>query len=182
MKKLSIILLVCLFGKIVSAQSTSPKREVGLQFNSLNLTGNTPFYAIYKKQVRENVFNRVSLAVGNAGFGRNFDDTNYLIFGASIAIGREKRKQLDPKLTFYRGYQFTASTSFGEIDDNRSVNARIGAGLIFGLQHNFNDRWAINLETDPTVSIGYVKSNGKWSSSINAGFSNTVALGIVRHF
>lgn len=185
--KLLLSIAVALFATSFStlhAQTDGKKREVGIQFSGINFDGFTSFNALYRKQKSENVYRRIRATFGNVGLLSN-DDQTRVTFNAGIAIGREKRKTLDRKLEFYRGPEFrfglglsASDTDDGQIDFNASF------GYVLGLQHSFNDLWAINLETIPSVgaSIGLGDDSINEYFSIGAGFSNAVSLGVVRKF
>jgi hypothetical protein len=56
-------------------------------------------------------------------------------------------------------------------------------GYVFGLQHSFNERWAINLETIPGVRVEALLLPGdNYDISLDAVASNAVSLGVVRKF
>ncbi len=173
------------------AQDAPPRREVGLQFNSINFNGSNAFSAFYKKETKENVYRRFRVFYGNLGLDfKTFG--NYTAFNGAggIAIGREKRKALDSKLAFYQGPEISASFGVAHVDLNvvnaanvtrYDVNARLG--WVLGLQHSFNDRWAINLETIPGFGVGVTGSNGSNPEvRTSVGFNSNVSIGIVRKF
>ena len=106
---------------------------------------------------------------------------------AGIAIGREKRKTLDSKLDFYQGPEVSAQLGLATLgEDNANVLISAGFGWVLGLQHSFNERWAVNLETIPGLSLVgdfYGEdSSGLSSVGFNARFNNFVSIGLVRKF
>lgn len=182
---------------LLTAQSNSTPKEVGLQLRGINFNGFTSFSAFYKKQKAENVFTRYRFIFGNIGFQVIEEAKDRFDFSAGLAIGREKRRSIGQKLIFYRGPEFSfninaasneflQTVQFGNqppIDIRRSYfGVGVGFGYVVGLQHNFNDLWAINAETIPSVNVSALLSNPSNSGSINAGLSNGVSLGIVRRF
>lgn len=170
----------CVFSGI-QAQSTGPKREVGLQFSSLDLDGSS-FSAFFKKEKKENVYRRIRFATGDLGLGIQEEFTNFN-FQVAFAIGREKRKELDDKLVFYHGPEFSALFSaYANSEDDLAFNIRPRFGWVFGLQHSFNERWGINIETIPTVYVGATINDINEGLFFGAGGSTTVSLGIVRKF
>ena len=186
--KILISLFVALLATSIShlhAQtSDGKKREVGVSFSSINFDGSNSFNAFYKKEKRENVYRRINFAIGGLGlFGMN--DNTIVSFNAGMSVGREKRKTLDRKLQFYRGPVFSFNTSFitGDIDDAR-LDLSAGLGIVFGLQHSFNELWAINLETIPSLNVGLNVGDfdNNNSFALGVGGSNRVSLGIVRKF
>jgi Skp family chaperone for outer membrane proteins len=109
----------------------------------------------------------------------------------SIDVTDRAIKALDEKLWFYSGPQWTLNTFLQVATNNRQTtsntyNLNTGIGYILGLQHNLNDRWAINLETIPSFSVSYQWDNRTGSESetfsANAFLSNAVRVGIVRRF
>lgn len=164
----------------LSAQETGAKREIGLQFSSLDFDGTT-FSAFFKKQKKENVYRRIRLLYGNLLAGVANEDFAFDL-SAGIAIGREKRKSLDEKLAFYQGPEFSLGlglTSFS--DDDLGFTVAPGFGWVVGIQHQFNDKWAINLETIPSVSVA-ARSDDAEGVLFQAELSNHVSLGLVRRF
>ena len=173
------------------AQQTAARKEVGLGFTGLNFNSSNAFSAFYKKEIKENVYRRLIFFLGNIGLLNTSSDQTRFDASIGFGIGREKRKALDEKLWFYRGPQWTLNTFLQVATNNRQTtsntyNLNAGIGYILGLQHNLNDRWAINLETIPTFSIGYQWDNRSGSESesfsANVFLSNTVRVGIVRRF
>lgn len=177
------ILLALVFITTVSAQNATPRREVGLQFNRFDFDGDSGFSAFFKKQKKENVYRRIRFFSGGLGF-RSVEEKNFFNFSAGIAIGREKRKTLDAKLEFYQGPEFAVNLSLASLDDDDlGVSVAPAFGWVLGLQHSFNERWAVNVETIPQASIGFTNySNKDGDLFFNAGFNNTVSIGLVRKF
>ncbi len=179
------VFVVLLSTNSLSAQDAKPLREVGLQFSSLDFDGSSGFSAFFKKQKAENVYRRIRFFSGSVGFGIVQEEFNFDI-SAGIAIGREKRKSLDSKLVFYQGPEFAMRlnvASFLEVQSQVSIVPSFG--WVLGLQHSFNDRWAVNLETIPSASISfYANTNNEDSRALNfgAGISNAVSIGLVRKF
>lgn len=165
------------------AQDTKPKREVGLQFSSFDFDGGSGFSAFFKKQKKENVYRRIRLFSGGLSF-KSSEEINLFNFSAGIAIGREKRKSLDTKLEFYQGPEFAANLAIGNVgDDDLSLTIAPAFGWVLGLQHSFNERWAVNVETIPRASIAFDSfSNADGEIAFNAGFSNAVSIGLIRKF
>jgi|GEM_PF-718321 len=165
------------------AQDTKPKREVGLQFNSFDFDGGSGFSAFFKKQKKENVYRRIRLFSGGLSF-RSTEETNFFDFSAGIAIGREKRKSLDAKLEFYQGPEFAINLAVGSLnDDDLGLTIAPAFGWVLGLQHSFNERWAVNVETIPRASVAFDNfSNADGEIAFNAGFNNAVSIGLVRKF
>ena len=176
--------LVIFTASSLTAQDGNPRREVGLQFSSLNFDGGG-FSAFFKKQKKENVYRRIRFFYGNISVGEQQEEFQFDV-STGIAIGREKRKMLDSKLEFYQGPEFALRldvSSFLETQSQISVTPSFG--WVLGLQHSFNERWAVNLETIPGASISfYANTNDEDSRSLNfnAGINNAVLIGLVRKF
>lgn len=175
------LLLVALFCNTLSAQKAA-KREAGFQVFGFD----SGFSGFYKKEIRENVYRRFRLFSGslNAQFNEDASTTNFFIGGF---IGREKRKSLDERLEFYRGPEFSAGLGYQHQEVNSDDNSRFfvlaGIGYVLGLQHSFNDKWAVQIETIPTVRFRYDIANeiaDNFGVDINA--SSSVSLGVARKF
>jgi hypothetical protein len=183
-----LIFKTVLFALVMSAftvqaqDSTKRRREVGLQFSGLNFT-NSSFGAFYKKEIKEHVYRRIGFFYGNIS---SYFQSKYSSFSATagLAIGREKRKNLDSRLEFYQGPEFNGS--FGVFTGDgilSTINLSGGFSWIFGLQHSFNERWAINLEASPGISIRATAPKGLGTRvDISASGNNSIALGLVRKF
>ena len=167
----------------LSAQDLNKKkREVGLQFSSINFDGVNTFGAFFKKQMKENVYRRISF---NASVGGNYNENyNSFSFSGGVTVGREKRKALDDKLVFFQGPLVGVSMGIYTVDGEYGDGNISGSfQWAFGLQHSFNERWAINIETDPGVSLNIYKQRGlEERINAQANASNRVALGLVRKF
>ena len=168
----------------LQAQETGKKHEIGLQFNGIDLNGFNSFNVLYRKQKSENVYRRIRASFGDINVD-NRNETTRLGFSARVNIGQEKRKLLDRKLEFYRGPEFGLGFGFsgGDVPDNR-VNVNASFGYVLGLQHSFNELWAVNLEAIPGIavrfSVGDVEEND--SFGLDAYASTSVSLGVVRKF
>ena len=184
MQKLALLTSLCLFGTAIAAQSTQKVREVGVQLDGINFDGITSFAAFYKNQLHDNVYRRIRFLSGGFGFQTQGDDNIDINFKAALAIGREKRSQLDRKLQFYRGFEVIGSSSIFAKTGVEQTNISLGValGLVFGLQHNFNEFWSINAETIPSIGADVGITNDNGFGGISANFSNTVAIGVVRRF
>ncbi len=179
-----VLLLHLFLHQDLSPQNTSAKREVGLSFSSIDFDGGTGFSAFYKKQLRENVYRRIRFFSGRLSAGAADEEFTF-DFSAGIAIGREKRRSLDPKLEFYQGPEFFIQVGLSSpSEDDVRMNFTPGFGWVLGLQHSFNERWAVNLETIPSVSVSANINGDAGPDSVffNAGFNNLVSLGLIRKF
>jgi hypothetical protein len=183
--KLFTALYCCLFIvglNTLCAQQTSPRREVGLQISSINFDGLNTFSAIYKKEIKENLYRRIDFT---GSFLSAFAQEQFTLgFNGGLSIGREKRRSLDDKLIFYQGPQ--VGVSFG-LSTNNSPRTDVMVGLIWqwflGLQHSFNARWAVNMEITPGVAMNLnFPDEGDALVSVSGNISNRVRLGVVRKF
>lgn len=180
-------LLAACLGCITPATAQSPaahgKREVGLQFDRLDFTDTPSFSAFYKKQIKPDVYRRLRFFYGNLTSAFSGDDSAF-DFSAGIGIGREKRKALDDKLFFYQGPEISGTIALSTVNwDNVTTAVSARFAWVFGLQHYFNERWAINLEALPGVSVTTVNgANNAHAFSLNARGSNSVSLGLMRVF
>jgi len=148
------LLLIATFGT-VHAQ-TPMKREIGLR-SSLDNPLNAGF--IYKKQLAENRYRRYRLGFIDATV--NVQSRAILAqYGIGAAIGTEFRKDLDSRLQFVHGPEFSASLSVvavgnsGTADEYTQIAPRLGIGYVLGVQYNINSQWYVNMETIPALSIG----------------------------
>ncbi|MBL7825989.1 MAG: hypothetical protein JNJ57_05120 [Saprospiraceae bacterium] len=166
-----------------SIHAQKAPREVGLQFNGLDFGGYNSFSAFFKKQKSEQVYKRIRFFVGEIDF-QVFNETATFGLNGGIAIGREKRKQLDDKLMFYQGPEFSGGLGFRSFsEDDFSANFSARFGWVVGLQHSFNDKWAVNMEAIPGLgAILLVSDDVDTQFSITGRVSNSVNLGIVRKF
>lgn len=176
------VLSVFLFSNLYAQDA--PKREVGLQFSGIDFNGFNTFGGFYKKQLHDNVYRRIRFVSG--GLFSAFQEDNTSV-GLSIAgaIGREKRKSLDQKLEFYRGPEVSlkATYQYQQLADASVIGLSARVGYVLGLQHHFNDLWAIQIETIPGVSLGAnFPSEGDIAGFFDANFSNSVLLGVARKF
>lgn len=177
MKKHYILLFSCLFwAAAASAQSSKKPKEIGFQVSGFD----TEFSGIYKVQKSENVFRRYRFLAGNIGVF--FVDEPFLVAGVGLAIGRENRRYLDTKLMFYRGPEFNLNLAGVSFDTDQVFAGSVGLGYILGLQHNFNDYWAVNIETIPGLSVSILDNEDVSGIGVNVGASNSVSIGVVRRF
>jgi hypothetical protein len=183
--KSAILLLAFSLTAHLSAQKLRPSHgEVGMNFGSLNVNS-IQFSGFWKKQLAPDKYRRFRFFSGNLFFGTQ-DESFVGNLSVGLAIGREKRINLDEKLQFYRGFEAIGSlnVSSGDDDDSTPWNFSPAIGFVFGLQHAFNSRWAINVETIPTLGVLMGSNDPQLGSlfTFNATVSNTLSLGIVRIF
>lgn len=129
-------------------QDTSKRKEVGLQFYSLNLTSTSDFNLIYKIQKKENTYRRYRLVLGSISY-----DDRTTGFSSSFALGREKRYKINDRFSFISGYEFQGGLSLRNEDDY-NINASIGK--VIGFQYAFKNNFLINIETVPSITANYM--------------------------
>lgn len=168
----------------LSAQNIDDhKYEVGIRISGLNFDGFNSFSAIYKKKLAENKFRRISGTFGGLGFSDDFDRLNFS-FNAGISVGYEKRREMGKKTTFYSGPVFSVSagiTKQERVDANWNLQPSLGA--VLGVQYDFSEYWAVNLETIPSASFALRKFAGSdVGVNVNVGFSSNVVLSLMHKF
>lgn len=177
-------LLCCLsFTDTLVAQSTSTRHEAGLQFSGVNFNGDNSFNVVYKKEISGNRFRRFRAAFGQLDViyvGREIQSS----LEAGIYFGVEQRKKEGDRLVFYDGWE--AGAKVARLNNNSDFSRwTIGAeiGYVLGLQHEFNDRWAINIETVPGIRTRFLKTRGeKLLTNVSAGFTSLASMAIIRSF
>jgi opacity protein-like surface antigen len=168
----------------LSAQSDdNHKYEFGLRFSGINFSGFNSFSAIYKKRLDNGKFRRISGTFGGLIYSKNADKSTFG-FNAGLSIGNEKRREMGKKTSFYSGPVFSISTSFAKTEEIKpSWNLEPSLGAVIGLQYDFSDNWAINLETIPSASVALRKQPGSdIATNASVGFSSNVVLSILHKF
>jgi hypothetical protein len=177
-----LVLVLCVLAHFrVGAQGALPKREVGVSFSGLNFSQSASFSAFHKKQVRDRVFRRVTAGAALFQLSR-FPDVASFSLAVSASVGREKRRELGEKLVGYRGPQLSLGLSlFGSEDSDVGYELLPRLGYVFGLQHQINAYWALNVEVVP-----YLRFNLQYLDSrvliLDGGFSNMASIGVLRCF
>ncbi len=171
------------YASLFSQDAAVPKREFGLQISGLNFDGFTPFSGIYKKQLAENKYRRISGTFGNLQLeGQN--STHNFSLSAGLSIGVEKRKSVGEKTLLYAGPEFNMGLSFSKasrFDAFWSISP--GITYVLGIQYDFKEHWAVNLEGGPGASLSIRKFFGNdVSYNFSSGFSSNVALGLMHKF
>jgi hypothetical protein len=183
-KVAAVFMLFFTLTPLLSAQKIQPSHgEVGLGFSGLDLT-DIGFNAFWKKQLAPDKYRRYRFFTGSF-FAGAVDEDFLANATVGMGIGREKRINLDEKLQFYRGVEFFGAIGFVAVDDIGGVLFNPNIGLVFGLQHSLNDRWAINIETIPSIglTLNVFSEDGPDSEVAVTGRANSsVTLGLVRKF
>ena len=175
---------LCIQAVSLSAQNVDDhKYEVGLRFSGINFDGFNSFSAIYKKKLDNGKFRRISGSFGGINFGSEFNRFNFSI-NAGFSIGNEKRKQMGKRTSYYTGPSFSLNAGLSKQESfEPNWNLAPSLGYILGIQYDFNEYWAVNLETIPSGSI-YLRqfSGSDIGININAGFSSNVVLSLMHKF
>jgi hypothetical protein len=166
----------------ISSNNTTAQevdREIGLRMSSLN-----SFNFVYKKAKEENKYLRFQAGAFNANFASINNSEDLLALGFNLAIGIEKRKPIDDKLSFIHGFEPALRFSLAT-GDNSQAAFNPSIGYVLGFQLNISDSFGVNLETTPSIGASfYVDDDGFGdNTNYNLGFnSNSVALSIVYRF
>lgn len=156
--RLFYLLPLLLLTALGSVHAQTPmKREIGLRSN-LDDPLNAGF--IYKKQLAENRYRRYRLGFANATVNVQSPYPSNR-FSLGTAIGTEFRKTLDDRLQFIHGPEVSLSFSIASAGGFNSTtpeqytlfSPNLGFGYVLGVQYNFSDKWYVNLETIPSISV-----------------------------
>jgi hypothetical protein len=168
----------------LSAQTSNDHQyEIGLRFSGINFDGFNSFSAIYKKKLAEGKYRRISGTFGGLGFANEFNRSSFS-FNFGLSIGRENRRLVGKKTIFYTGPVFSINTGLTKLEGfEPNWNLQPSMGGVLGVQYDFNENWAINLETIPSGSISVRQFSGT-DVGINAsvGFSSNVTLSLMHKF
>jgi len=173
------LFLSLLFSIGVKAQTTegNQKKEVGIRMNSLSNFG-----FMYKKQKKENKFNRVRLVSSN--FMLSNSPFQRTAFSLGIAIGRENRKVINNKFKLIKGWEFITSFSSSKINNEVMLDIKPGLGAVLGFIYKINDEFSLNLECIPILKTDFQSTSGNTTfTGVNFDFdTNNVALGVMYSF
>lgn len=175
-----LTLVVVMQADKLSAQAAdSHQHEIGMGISGSSFNGNV----IYKWKKADNKFKRIQGSFGNFNLQNN-SRLLFFSFNAGVAIGRENRKAVGAKTTFYRGPQFSTGLGFSKVEGFKptwSISPRLG--YIIGIQHDFNEYIAVNLEIVPSGGILLNKFSGqRLEFNINGGFNSNASLGLMYKF
>ena len=180
----ALVAMLCLQAKPVAAQEADDhKYEVGIRFSSLYFNGANAFSAIYKKKLDNGKYRRISGTFGGINFGSEFRRYNFSL-NAGITVGAEKRRQVGKRTSYYTGPSFIFNGGFSKQENVESNwNLQPGLGYVVGLQYEFNEFWAVNLETMPSGTLSLRQFTGT-DVGVNAslGFSSNVTLSLMHKF
>jgi hypothetical protein len=163
-----------------SAQTSSPARELGIQFTNLDF--NT-FGLIFKKQRSENRYMRYRAVFTrlNADFVEG--GTN-LSLGLGGRVGFERRKALNDRTYFLFGPELGAGINLiaNEGAQGTPYNLNASIGYVLGVHHNFGEHFFVNLETVPGLSVTYIDpgTHDRDDSLLraNLGFESVAAISV----
>ncbi len=175
MKKIIIVFSIGVLSTNVQAQA---KKEVGVLLTSFN----NGFDLVFKKQKSENKYWR-----GNIGLGINISsatESRDLYIGAEIGV--EKRKFINEKLAFARGFNYGINNSIiqNSIGDNIGTLG-LKLGYIIGMQYHLNKNFYLMGEIEPQINVGYIYQSNNANTGINLNtnsFTKAARLGIAYKF
>jgi hypothetical protein len=183
--KSAVLLLALTLTTHLSAQKLRPSHgEIGLNFGNFNVTS-IQFSGFWKKQLAPDKYRRLRFFSGSLFIRLDEIPINGNL-SVGLAIGREKRINLDEKLQFYRGFEVMGSVSISVLNSQGLYPWLFSpsVGMVLGFQHKLNNLWAINVETIPTlgakISSNYGQPRDQFRVFANA--SNSAAIGLVRIF
>jgi hypothetical protein len=198
MKKLMLLISICILTKSVVAQTDKPtefKRHFGFNtnivFNTIFQSGTSPFTLLYKKQVKENQALRLGASVNiNIDDGKRNNGVQINNFvSIQLTLGKEFQRELTKHWMWYGGgdiipsysysYQQTAQTINGPDIKNTQISSGLGLRPFLGLRFNINPR--LYLATEASLNLSYsnysttssdgVKTNESSGNRFNLGSS-----------
>jgi hypothetical protein len=180
---LALVICIGLPSSLFSQADNPSAREFGIQLSGINFNGFTSFSGIYKKQVAESRYRRISATFGTIQLDGSESNTNFSL-NAGLAVGIEKRNLVGKKTTLYRVTESSFGLSFGKSSNAEPYwSFSPGIAWIFGLQHDFNESWAINFEGGPGAYLSIRKFPVSPATfSVGGSFSSNVALAIMYKF
>ena len=179
-KKLCLLFAFC-FCTIFQTFSQTNQREIGLRFSSLD-----SFSFIYKKEKSENKFTRFRIGFMGLNYSKSSENNEAFNMQMGIALGLEKRKNINSKLEFIHGWEpyLLVNGNFPEGSNYRlQFNPRIG--YVLGFQYNFSKHFYVNIETIPSLGARFQLDETGLDNrfALNAGFNTgAVALSVLYRF
>lgn len=166
--------LSALFFSINLHAQTENSREIGLRLWGLN-----DFDFIYKKQLTENSFRRIRVALAEIGFSIT-DEVNSYNLQTGIAWGKEKRQSIAEDLLWVHGWEPRVNlrfnlTSYRDDDippqdsNDWELGITPGIGYILGFQYNVSDRFYVSLESIPSFGLNFTARRGDALNSLGMG-------------
>lgn len=175
-----ILTTICFFCFIGLTFSQEKSHELGVRFNSFQ-----DFDFIYKVQKDPNKWIRCRLAFTNLGYQKINTDTGAFNFGLGLAIGAEKRKPINGKLSFIHGWEPFLTVGLNTVHDFTNASFQPGIGYVLGFQYDISESFYLNIETTPSIYTTVNINNNDLSDNfnLNAGFnSNALALTVAYRF
>ena len=154
--------------------------ELGLRFSDFQ-----DFDFIYKAQKNPNELIRYRLAFTNGGYQKINENTHQFNFNVGFAIGVEKRKSINEKLSFIHGWEPFITVGLNTIDKFTNASFQPGVGYVLGFQYALFESFYVNVETIPSISTNFQVNSNEFSDNfnLNAGFnSNAIALTVAYRF
>lgn len=156
---------------IAPAEPAPPMREIGLRLFSLE-----DFSLVYKKERRPQRFWRLNLALGQLQVEAGESAQANLQLGAGF--GWERRRPINDRLHFLTGpqldllFRLSGGEGFDAFGDLRP-----SLSYLLGVQYDLNDRFYINLEVLPSLSVIIPLGEEFPDPVFSAGF-NTGSVGV----
>lgn len=148
MKQLAAFLvLIFIISTDLSAQTTND-HEIGIRFNNFR-----DFSLVYKKHLKENKYLRLRSVSSNYSF--TFLSSNLSL---GVAVGREKRREINSKLQFVSGGEFGLFFNRNEWFGNsvsspsKTFSTFVSLNAVLGLNYSVNPRFNLGVEILPGIS------------------------------
>ena len=171
------LFLLCAFQSKAQTTEDDLKKEIGIRFSGLN-----DFDFMYKKQKGENNYRRVRFMNANVNVRNESNVSTNILLGS--AIGFEKRKSLNDKLSFVRGSEIIMTIQSSISNSSSQFIVVPGLGIVLGFQYDINENFYVNLEAIPslTASIEF-NDDAANLNQVNLGFNTSnAALGVMYRF
>lgn len=173
---LCLLILLFIFTPYFSQKKV---KEVGLNFYNFQNYG-----MFYKVGNGESMW-RFRVLNGAIGFSESVNSrnitTNNFYLNITASAGREKRKEITPKLSFVSGIELLTSINYTAqmgTSSARSSRSRLGIGIggVFGLRHEFNKRFFAGAEILPNLMYQASNSSSQRLFNLNMQFSASALL------
>lgn len=163
---LCIVVLPTLSTAQQTTEEPTINREIGLRLSNFDNFG-----AIYKKELSENRYFRVSAAVFN--FNLNLVESGTSNINLYLSSGIEKRRNIGEKFNFIHGINFNGGINFQGNTEASITQISLGAGYLLGFIYDLNDHFYIGLETIPSINVGLTSSGDSNYLFVSGGFNST---------
>ena len=173
------LFLIALFVNPALAQTNEqddPKREIGVRMSSLQ-----NFDFMYKNQKKENKYSRIRLMSFDVTLLDSSNSINSMFLAA--AYGREKRFPVTKRISLVKGWELIGAVSANQTD-NIWGTFYTGAGLVLGVQYDFNDHFSMSMETIPSIvgRFSYSPSHVAFTGLDFGLGSNKAAISLMYRF